>query len=60
VDVLRIAAVVGISRPTVYRSLRLPEPPQPKPAPRRRRALLDAHLPYLLRRWDEGCQNGSP
>jgi transposase len=58
VDVLRIAQAVGISRPTVYRYLRMPEPPQPKQAPPRRRALLDPYLPYLLRRWDEGCQNG--
>jgi transposase len=58
VDVLRIAEAVGISRPTVYRYLRMPEPPQPKQAPRRRGALLDPYLPYLLRRWDEGCQHG--
>jgi hypothetical protein len=58
VDVLRIAEAVGISRPTVYRYLSMPEPPQPKQAPRRQRALLDPYLPYLLRRWDEGCQHG--
>jgi transposase len=58
VEVLRIAEAVGISRPTVYRYLHMPEPPQPKQAPQRRRALLDRYLPYLLRRWDEGCRNG--
>jgi transposase len=58
VDVLRIAEAVGISRPTVYRYVHMPEPPQPKRAPRPQRALLDPYLPYLLRRWDEGCQNG--
>lgn len=57
VDMLHIAQAVGVSRPTVYRYLHLPEPPQPKRAPRRR-ALLDPYVAYLLRRWEEGCQNG--
>jgi transposase len=59
VDVVRIADAVGISRPTVYRYLRMPEPPQAKQAPPHRRAVLDRYVPYLLRRWDEGCQNGT-
>jgi len=58
-DRRHIALAVGISRPTVYRYLRMPEPPQAKRAPRRRRALLDPYVPYLLQRWDQGCQTGT-
>ena len=56
-DIAHIARTVGVSRETVYRYLRLPDPP----APMRllaRRAALNPYLPYLERRWAEGCRNG--
>jgi transposase len=56
-DVAHSARTVGVSRSTVYRYRRLPEPPPPK-QPHRRRRVLDAYEEYLLRRWQEGCHNG--
>lgn len=56
-DIADIARAVGASHRTVYRYLAMPEAPERKrPAPRRK--VLDPYLPYLLRRWDEGCHNG--
>ena len=48
---------LSISPRTVYRYKDLTEPP-PRPAYRRRASVLDPYVPYLLRRWDEGCRNG--
>lgn len=56
-DVAAIARAVGISRRTTYRYLDMPEPPEPKRGPRRRRTPLDRYLPYLMQRWEAGCQN---
>jgi transposase len=56
-DVADIARTVGVSRRTVYRYRELAEPPPPK-QPRRRQQVLDPYVPYLLRRWAEGCHNG--
>lgn len=56
-DIAPIARTVGVSRETVYRYLRLPGPPARMRLPARRSA-LDPHLPYLERRWAEGCRNG--
>jgi transposase len=55
-DVAHIARTVGVSRETVYRYLRLPGPPARMRLPARR-AALDPYLPYLERRWAEGCRN---
>jgi len=56
VDVAIIADKVGISRRTVYRYVCLDGPPQRK-YPTRYHTPLTPYLPYLLRRWDEGCHN---
>jgi transposase len=50
-----IAAVVGVSRPTVYRYLGLDGPPERK-RPHRNRLLLTPFEPYLRQRWAEGCR----
>jgi transposase len=55
--IAHIARTVGVSRETVYRYLRLPGPPARLRLPARR-AALDPHMPYLERRWAEGCCNG--
>ena len=51
-----IAEWVGTSRSTVYRYRELAEPP-PRRGYRRRVSVLDPHLPYLIRRWNEGCRS---
>jgi len=56
-DIAHIARTVGVSRETAYRYLRLPGPPARMRLPARR-AALDPYLPYLERRWAEGCRNG--
>ncbi len=56
-NIAHIARTVGVSRETVYRSLRVPSPPARMRLPARR-AALDPYLPYLERRWAEGCRNG--
>ena len=56
-DIADIARSVGVSRETVYRYLRMAQPPERK-RPKPRRKILDPNLPYLLRRWDEGCHDG--
>jgi transposase len=53
-----IAEVVGVSRPTVYRYLRLDGPPERK-RPYRSRHLLTTYEPYLRQRWTEGCRTKS-
>lgn len=60
-EIADIARVVGISRGTVYRYLRLGGPPERKqPRPRRRQhKVLDPYKAYLLRRWGEGCHTAS-
>ncbi len=52
-----IARTVGVSRPTVYRSLSMDRPPAIR-RHRRRRSQLDPYVPSLLHRWAEGCRNG--
>ncbi len=56
-DVADIARKLGISRRTVYRYKDLAEPPEPS-RHQRRATVLDPWVPYILRRWDEGCRNG--
>jgi transposase len=48
---------LGISARTVYRYKDLTEPPL-RPAYKRKASVLDPYVPYLLRRWNEGCHNG--
>lgn len=52
-----ISRKLGVSPRTVYNYRDMPEPP-----PRRdyttRASVLDPYIPYLLKRWEEGCRNG--
>jgi transposase len=57
-DVSDIARKLGTSRPTVYRYKDLTEPPE-FGQHRRRGSVLDPWVPYILKRWEEGCRNGS-
>jgi transposase len=57
--VVDIAQMVGVSRPTVYRSLAREAPPE-RPRPQRSgRRVLAPYEPYLQQRWAEGCRNRS-
>jgi transposase len=52
-----IARRLGIGRGTVYRFARaevFPELSQPRPQP----SIIDPYVPYLRRRWQEGCHSG--
>jgi transposase len=51
-----IAQAAGVSLTTFYQWQRMSAFPERKPLPRRPR-LVDPFLPYLLRRWGEGCQD---
>jgi transposase len=57
VDVANIARHVGVSRETVYRYLRMSEPPPRKQARNRRAKRVDPYLPYILQRWNDGCRS---
>lgn len=57
VDVANIARQVGVSRQTVYRYLRLQQPPQPTHIHVARPHVIDPYKPYLVQRWNEGCRN---
>lgn len=57
VDRETIAAQLGINRKTVYRYLKMDQPPE-RPSPRERRTLLlERYKPYLIQRWNDGCRN---
>ena len=56
-ELREISRTLGISVRSVYRYKDLTEPP-PRPAYRRRASVLDPYVPYLVRRWNEGCHNG--
>jgi transposase len=49
-----IAQQLGMSRPTVYASLRRTCPPSPR-SPQRSGQLVRPAMPYLIQRWREGC-----
>src|SRR5215207_4786479 len=51
-----IAEWVGTSHSTVYRYRERPDPP-PRPRYKRGASVLDPYLPYLMRRWNEGCRS---
>jgi transposase len=57
VDLRQIAQRLQISRGTVYRYLRMQQPPTRAQCPVPHSLPLDAYKPYLLRRWNEGCRN---
>src|SRR5918994_5809680 len=56
-DLRDICRQLGISARTVYRYKDLTEPP-PRPAYKRKARVLDPYVPYLVKRWNEGCHNG--
>ncbi len=53
-----IARHLHISRKVVHRSVRAGTFPERAPTGRRQ-SKLDRYLPYLRKRWEEGCHNGS-
>jgi transposase len=53
-----IARHLHVSRKVVHRSVRAGTFPERVPTGRRL-SKLDPYLPYLRKRWDEGCHNGS-
>jgi transposase len=56
-DVRFISRKLSISPRTVYRYKDLQEPP-PRQTYTTRASVLDPYVPYLLRRWEEGCRSG--
>ncbi len=57
-DIAAIARTVGVSRETVYRYLRLDDPPaRPRPQRPPRAQVLAPYEAYVRQRWEEGCHN---
>src|SRR5688572_14223060 len=56
-DIRDICRQLGVSARTVYRYKDLTESP-PRPVYKRRASVLDPYVPYILKRWNEGCHNG--
>jgi transposase len=52
-----IARRVQVSRPTVYRYLAMPQPPERQRSRPRGPLLITPFIPYLRRRWNAGCRN---
>jgi transposase len=52
-----IARQVQVSRPTVYRYLAMPQPPERQRSRHRGPPLVAPFTPYLRRRWNAGCRN---
>jgi transposase len=57
VGVAAIARQVQVSRPTVYRYLAMPQPPERQRSRHRGQLLITPFIPYLRRRWNAGCRN---
>jgi transposase len=57
VGIAAIARQVQVSRPTVYRYLAMPQPPQRQRSRHRGRPLVAPFTPYPRRRWNAGCRN---
>jgi transposase len=55
--VAAIARQVQVSRPTVYRYLAMPEPPERQRSRHRGPLLITPFIPYLRQRWNAGCRN---
>jgi transposase len=55
--VAAIARRVQVSRPTVYRYLAMPQPPERQRSRHRGPLLITPFIPYLRRRWNAGCRN---
>jgi transposase len=52
-----IARRVRGSRPTVYRYLAMPQPPERQRSRHRGPLLMTPFIPYLRQRWNAGCRN---
>jgi transposase len=52
-----IARRVQVSRPTVYRYLAMPQPPERQRSRHRGQPLIAPFTAYLRRRWNAGCRN---
>jgi transposase len=57
VGIAAIARQVQVSRPTVYRYLAMPQPPERQRSRHRGQPLVAPFTPYLRRRWNAGCRN---
>ncbi|MDQ5854493.1 MAG: ISL3 family transposase, partial [Chloroflexota bacterium] len=57
VDIANIARQVGVSRRTVYRYLRMSEPPLRKQPTVGRISRIEPYKPYVLQRWNDGCRS---
>ena len=52
-----IARRVRVSRPTVYRYLAMPQPPERQQSRHRGQPLITPYTAYVRRRWNAGCRN---
>jgi transposase len=57
VGIAAIARQVQVSRPTVYRYLAMPQPPERQRSRHRGQPLVAPFTPYVRRRWNAGCRN---
>ncbi len=57
VDVANIARQLGVSRRTVYRYLRMTEPPPRKQPHVGRVSRIGPYKPYIVERWNDGCRS---
>ncbi len=57
VGIAAIARRVQVSRPTIYRYLAMPQPPERQRSRHRGQPLVAPFTPYLRRRWNAGCRN---
>jgi transposase len=55
--VAALARQVQVSRPTVYRYLAMPQPPERQRSRHRGSRLITPFIPYLRQRWNAGCRN---
>ena len=55
--VAAIARRLQVSRPTVYRYLAMPQPPERQQSRHRGPLLITPFIPYLRQRWNAGCRN---
>jgi transposase len=55
--VAAIARQVQVSRPTVYRYLAMPQPPERQRSRHRGSRLIAPFIPYVRQRWNAGCRN---
>jgi hypothetical protein len=56
-EIAAIARQVQVSRPTVYRDLAMPQPPERQRSRHRGQPLVAPFTLYLRRRWNAGCRH---